>query len=137
MGFSKEKVNRSGRLLADEMRLAAEGKSIEAHERGALEEAVEVVEWWRGQHARPLLIEIQLRTPHQDRWANSVELLTRTIAPGLKFGEGPPALRAYFAALGEFYAARDSGQPVEPASLARLSDLAAQALISMGESNEP
>jgi putative GTP pyrophosphokinase len=42
---------------------------------------------------RGRLIEIQLRTPLQDEWANLVEKLSRLAFPGLKFGAGPPELR--------------------------------------------
>jgi putative GTP pyrophosphokinase len=41
---------------------------------------------------RGRLIEIQIRTPLQDNWANFVELFSGSIAPGLKFGQGPPRL---------------------------------------------
>jgi putative GTP pyrophosphokinase len=44
---------------------------------------------------RGRLIEIQLRTPAQDIWANTVERLSRTTFPGLKFGDGPPTIRQY------------------------------------------
>jgi len=236
MRYSKEKVNRSGRLLADDLRLITEGQG-EAHRHPSIEEAVEIVEWWRREHARPLSIvaanlrdyaaeegtpvvaqrlkklptiaskllrepkmklarmgdiggvravvpdqaaafriagrlrrnwtitrvhdyvthpkadgyralhlinryrgrsiEVQLRTPRQDRWANAVETFARTVAPDLKYGGGPPALRAYFITLGEALAVRDEEQPVDPALLSRLGELAAQALKSLSESNEP
>jgi putative GTP pyrophosphokinase len=48
---------------------------------------------------RGRLIEVQLRTPLQDEWANLVEFLSRTVAGGLKFGEGPPELRRLLADL--------------------------------------
>jgi ppGpp synthetase/RelA/SpoT-type nucleotidyltranferase len=50
------------------------------------------------------LIEVQLRTPDQDNWANLVERLSRTIAPGLKFGEGPPMLRLFLQTRSELLA---------------------------------
>jgi len=69
---------------------------------------------------RGRLIEVQLRTPRQDLWANTVETFARTVAPGLKFGDGPEELRDYFVALGEFFAARDSDLPVDLSLLDRL-----------------
>jgi ppGpp synthetase/RelA/SpoT-type nucleotidyltranferase len=42
------------------------------------------------------LIEVQLRTANQDGWANTVERVSRTVAPGLKFGSGPPEVAEYF-----------------------------------------
>jgi putative GTP pyrophosphokinase len=80
------------------------------------------------------LIEVQLRTPRQDRWANTVEILSRTAAPGLKFGDGPRALRDYFFLLGEVHAARDMGQTVSPVLLNRLQESAAEAIASMKSS---
>ena len=71
---------------------------------------------------RGRLIEVQLRTPLQDSWANVVEAFARTIAPGLKFGEGPPELREYFAALGDLYAAADQGLDLNPVLLDRIKD---------------
>ena len=72
---------------------------------------------------RGWLIEIQLRTPSQDAWANAVETFSRTIAPGLKFGEGPPAVREYFQAAGEFFALGDQGLLVDAALRDRVNDL--------------
>lgn len=69
------------------------------------------------------LIEVQLRTPHQDSWANAVETYARILAPGLKFGGGPKLLRNYFVALGELYGVDDQGLPADPALLARVKDL--------------
>lgn len=72
---------------------------------------------------RGRLIEIQLRTPLQDSWANAVEAFSRTVAPGLKSGEGPSGLRQYFVAFGELFARRDQGLKIDHALLARVEDL--------------
>jgi hypothetical protein len=72
---------------------------------------------------RSRLIEVQLRTPRQDTWANIVETYSRTIAPGLKFGSGPPELRDYFIALGEFFAAQDQDIKVDISLFERVQEL--------------
>jgi putative GTP pyrophosphokinase len=41
-------------------------------------------------------VEIQLRTPYQDSWAQSVEQDTRRLRADLKFGAGPDELREYY-----------------------------------------
>lgn len=76
---------------------------------------------------RGRLIEVQLRTPRQDSWANLVEGFARTVAPGLKFGGGPEELRSYFGTLGEFFALRDQDLQVDSSLLDRLEDLQARA----------
>ncbi len=75
---------------------------------------------------RRRLIEVQLRTPHQDFWANSVETFSR-LAPGLKFGGGPSELRDYFKVLGAVLSIDDQGLRVDPALLTRAKELNAQA----------
>lgn len=238
MAYSKSKVNQAGRTLAERM-IVASGDSRAIGSTTKLREAIEIVEWWRGQHAKPLsrvaanlryyvgghgkpvvaqrlkrvptigdklqresgmqlarmediggvrailpnqdaayevanrlrknwtitrfrdyvsepkldgyralhlinrnhgrLIEVQLRTPRQDRWANYVEAFAR-IAPGLKFGAGPRELRDYFLVLGEFWAMRDRGQDAEigEALLSRMEELVEQADTFIGEQiNEP
>lgn len=76
---------------------------------------------------RGRLIEVQLRTPHQDTWANGVEIFSRAAAPGLKFGDGPPELREFFMALGELFADDDQGRSKDPVLLTRVEDLRKQA----------
>lgn len=69
------------------------------------------------------LIEIQLRTPLQDAWANSVEIDARRVAPGLKFGAGPQELRDFYLALGGFLAIADQNLPVDSALYKRVLEL--------------
>jgi putative GTP pyrophosphokinase len=51
-------------------------------------------------------VEVQLRTPWQDVWAQSVEQDTRRLRAGLKFGAGPADLREYFRVAAEYLEAR-------------------------------
>jgi GTP pyrophosphokinase len=226
MAYSKSKVDRAGQVLADRLRLILEGKATVGQQRLEILEAIETIDWWRGEHAKPLsrvaanlryyageqgkpvvaqrlkkfptiagkllreptmklsrmadiggvravlpnqdaaykvarrlrknwtiirvrdyvaepkpdgyralhlinrnrgrLIEVQLRTPFQDGWANLVEADARRIAPGLKFGAGPPELRDYYVALGELCANVDQELPVDPALVDRVKDLRGQ-----------
>lgn len=59
------------------------------------------------------LIEVQLRTPHQDNWANLAEILSRLGAPDLKFGGGPPELREYLAVMSEVHALEEAGLAID------------------------
>lgn len=52
-------------------------------------------------------VEIQLRTPWQDSWAQSVEQDTRRLRQGLKFGRGPDDLRDYYRMVSELFAMRE------------------------------
>ncbi|MFI5009581.1 MAG: RelA/SpoT domain-containing protein [Solirubrobacterales bacterium] len=52
-------------------------------------------------------VEMQLRTPWQDAWAQSVEQDTRRLGAGLKFGAGPVDLREYYVMISEFFAMRE------------------------------
>lgn len=61
---------------------------------------------------RGRLIEVQIRTPNQDNWANLVEFYSRSGAPGLKFGHGPTELRQSLIDLAATYAKLDSGDPL-------------------------
>lgn len=54
-------------------------------------------------------MELQLRTPYQDTWAQSVEQDTRRLRADLKFGEGPDDLRQYYLMVSEYFAMRESG----------------------------
>jgi putative GTP pyrophosphokinase len=52
-------------------------------------------------------VEIQLRTPWQDAWAQSVEQDTRILSHGLKFGAGPADLRDYYRVVADLYETRE------------------------------
>lgn len=56
-------------------------------------------------------IEVQLRTPLQDTWANQVEADSRWAA-NFKAGEGHQAVHDYYVVVSELFASRESG--VEP-----------------------
>lgn len=59
-------------------------------------------------------VEIQLRTPWQDVWAQSVEQDTRRLRADLKFGAGPDDLREYYRLVAEYFAMREAQiEPVE------------------------
>lgn len=85
--------------------------------------ALHLINRHRGQ-----LIEIQLRTPRQDRWANMMERFSRSTAPGLKFGGGPSELRQFFLTLGEFESAREDGGLPQLETVERMEELAAWVL---------
>ena len=55
-------------------------------------------------------IEIQFRTPWQDRWAQSVEQDTRRLRAGLKFGAGPADLREYYRVIAEYLEWRERNE---------------------------
>ena len=57
-------------------------------------------------------VEIQLRTPWQDAWAQSVEQDTRRLRQNLKFGAGPADLREYYRMVSELFAMEE--RHVEP-----------------------
>jgi putative GTP pyrophosphokinase len=58
-------------------------------------------------------IEVQLRTPNQDEWANGVEEDSRRLRIGLKSGFGPRAVHDFYVAFAEWLALEDRGQPVD------------------------
>jgi ppGpp synthetase/RelA/SpoT-type nucleotidyltranferase len=68
-------------------------------------------------------IEIQLRTPWQDMWAQSTEEDTARLGLGLKFGLGPDDLREYYQLMAEILAAREEGRLIDEGVLARLAKL--------------
>lgn len=65
-------------------------------------------------------IEIQLRTPWQDMWAQSAEEDTARLGLGLKFGLGPDDLREYYRLIAEVITAREEGKLVDEGVVARL-----------------
>jgi ppGpp synthetase/RelA/SpoT-type nucleotidyltranferase len=66
-------------------------------------------------------VEIQLRTPWQDAWAQSVEQDTRRLRAGLKFGLGPADLREYFRVVAEYLELRELDQEPEQELMTELS----------------
>jgi putative GTP pyrophosphokinase len=227
MAYSKSKVDRAGQLLADRLRLVREGKAIVGEPPAEVVKAVEIIDWWRTEHAKPLsrvaaslryyagaegkpivaqrlkkfptiagkllreptmklsrmadiggvravlhdqdaayrvanrlrknwtitkfrdyvaepkrdgyralhlinrhrgrLIEVQLRTPLQDGWANLVEADARSVAPSLKFGGGPEELRDYYLALAELCARVDQDIYPEPILVGQVKELRVRA----------
>jgi ppGpp synthetase/RelA/SpoT-type nucleotidyltranferase len=221
--YSKKRVDRAGQFLVKAVHAVIAGRQLVGQEGTELVEAIEVVDWWREEHARPLsrvaanlryavaeeenavvaqrlkkvptiggkllreprmklsrmadiggvravlpdqdavyrtgarlrknwtitktrdyiaepkedgyralhlinrhrgrLIEVQLRTNNQDRWANAVEAMARDFVPGLKFGSGPENVRHYFLDLAEMSASLDQGRPVDPELFARMRKL--------------
>lgn len=55
-------------------------------------------------------VEVQLRTPWQDAWAQSVEQDTRRLGERLKFGSGPDDLREYYRLISEMLAMRERSE---------------------------
>lgn len=51
---SKSRVDRAGQLLAEALRAAADGERRIGREDAELAEAIQIVDWWRGEHAKPL-----------------------------------------------------------------------------------
>jgi hypothetical protein len=58
------------------------------------------------------LIEVQLRTPLQDAWANQVEEDSRRVGQNFKGGAGQQEVHGYYAVVSELLALREEG--VEP-----------------------
>jgi ppGpp synthetase/RelA/SpoT-type nucleotidyltranferase len=56
------------------------------------------------------LIEVQVRTPLQDDWANTVEILSRSVVPDLKFGGGPAEFRTLLFEFASIYAELEAGR---------------------------
>lgn len=54
MAYSKSRVNRAGELLSQQLRAIAAGDRHVGDQRAELEEAVAIIDWWRGEHAQPL-----------------------------------------------------------------------------------
>jgi putative GTP pyrophosphokinase len=82
-------------------------------------------------------IEIQLRTPWQDMWAQSVEQDTRRLGAGLKFGTGPADLREYFRVIAEYLETREQNHDPPQELMDELSKLfAATRRYYPGENNE-
>jgi putative GTP pyrophosphokinase len=87
---------------------------------------------------RGRLIEIQLRTPLQDLWANAVEGAAQRF-PGFKTGGGPVELRKFFGATSEVFAGLDEGELVKVSAsrLAEVEDLLDRANRYLRDTNDP
>lgn len=70
------------------------------------------------------LIEVQLRTPLQDLWANTVEDDSRRVRVGYKSGVGDQAVHDYYMAMSEFFALRERGEEADEEFRKRLNGLA-------------
>jgi putative GTP pyrophosphokinase len=68
-------------------------------------------------------IEIQLRTPWQDAWAQSVEQDTRRLRAGVKFGAGPADLREYYVMVSELFAMRERHEEPDQDFMEQLASL--------------
>lgn len=82
---------------------------------------------------RGRLIEVQLRTPFQDAWANTVETWSRAAVPGLKFGHGPAEVRGFLLDYAEIAARHDSGLLSWDDALAQVNDRYAELANLRGE----
>lgn len=83
--------------------------------------ALHLISRYRGR-----LIEIQLRTPLQDNWANMAEILSRLGAPDLKYGGGPTHLREFLSVSSEISALREQDLPISPSMQDRYWELVRQ-----------
>jgi putative GTP pyrophosphokinase len=68
-------------------------------------------------------VEIQLRTPWQDAWAQSVEQDTRRLRSGLKFGDGPDDLRKYYRMVSDLMAMRERQEEAPKEFMEELANL--------------
>lgn len=68
------------------------------------------------------LIEVQLRTPTQDAWANQVEEDSRRVGRNFKGGLGQQEVHAYYAVVSELLALREEGREPDENLRQRLLD---------------
>ncbi|HMC50244.1 MAG TPA: hypothetical protein VKH20_06325 [Solirubrobacterales bacterium] len=67
-----------------------------------------------------------------------MEMFSREIAPGLKFGEGPSELTEYFQMVGDFLDMKDRGIEIDAEFLAQLRELHRQiGTLVDGPTDEP
>lgn len=69
------------------------------------------------------LVEVQLRTPLQQRWAEEVDRVGGRIGRFLKDGQGPPELLRYFELVAEAAHLRESGEPADEWLMAEIEAL--------------
>jgi hypothetical protein len=86
---------------------------------------------------RGRLIEIQLRTPKQDNWANLVETLSRTTFPGLKYGDGPLLVREFLFDTAEAYAQEERGLISAVEGLAQFGERVVKTMKALEGNREP
>jgi putative GTP pyrophosphokinase len=83
---------------------------------------------YRGMHAiikkDSVFIEVQLRTPGQQGWADLVERLDGRHGLGLKDGQGPAELLEWFRIVGEAVALEEAGESPDGEIVQRLHELA-------------
>ena len=72
------------------------------------------------------MIEIQLRTPAQQEWAEAVELAPSQTGHNVKDGLAPEDLLAYFRIASAFFAIQETGENVDEALMDELNRLDAQ-----------
>lgn len=72
---------------------------------------------------RGRLIEVQLRTRLQDSWANFVEALTGSVAPGLKYGQASPGLAKLLVDLSLLDTELETGKCPPDAALVRQEEI--------------
>lgn len=103
-------------VLDNQTQVDAVRYSLEKAERWTIRRVRDYVEAPKGDGYRAVhivaekdgcYVEIQLRTPWQDTWAQSVEQDTRRLRAGLKFGSGPSDLRYYYRLVSELFAMRE------------------------------
>jgi putative GTP pyrophosphokinase len=54
MTYSKSKVDRAGQTLADYLRTIVDSKASAIERSPEVIDAIEIIDWWRGEHAKPL-----------------------------------------------------------------------------------
>ena len=69
-------------------------------------------------------IELQLRTPLQDLWANTVEDDSRRLRIGYKSGVGHQAVHDYYVAMSDLFALRERGASPDTGFREHLNELA-------------
>jgi putative GTP pyrophosphokinase len=72
------------------------------------------------------LIEIQLRTPGQQRWAEGVERAGARLRLPVKDGAGPPEVLEWFQLLGQMIALVEVGKTADDELVARIDELGVQ-----------
>ena len=53
MAYSKNKVDKAGQTLADYLRTIVDSEATAIERSPEVLQAVEIIDWWRGEHAKP------------------------------------------------------------------------------------